>query len=179
MNRKQTKKQPSLPALPVALIIGDVAYTVRPTTDRLVFNGREVECIADSEDRQLVVRATCPYGELGYAVALLIDHETRHQGRRRKRGSGGDWIDQSLPMSDGGMLSRRVPRVHMPTVAQLGMVAFSSVSSEHGQIVAMTKQVCVLRMEDGRDEALTWCEVALECVVPDPAQVAPNAVAAA
>lgn len=63
----------------------------------------------------------------------------------------------------------RLPVNRIPVLARLGMVVGAGVGT--GRIVGMTEQVCIAREEDGNEVAMSWDEVDMRFVKPDPAQL--------
>jgi hypothetical protein len=73
----------------------------------------------------------------------------------------------------GDSISLTLPVTRIPSFARIGaVVEYNDPDSgfKFGSIIAMTPEICVARSEGG-DAALTWDEVLLGNVQPDPKQV--------
>jgi hypothetical protein len=138
-------------------------------------NGVEYGGIVDHFDRQIKYSDAFPehvqVDSVAYCVALAWESAVREGCAGKKNPStehAADQDGQDGPAGAGKRLhnSRRCPsdRRSGPVSlrrgrARLGMVVWIADIEERATIIGMTKQLCVMRRENGNEVALRWEEV--------------------
>lgn len=80
------------------------------------------------------------------------------------------FADVNVPTVDGSGLALRYPKDSAPAFARPGMVVFlTDCAADYGVIEHLTPDLCLVRLENGTVEPVTWGAVNLQNVKPDPA----------
>lgn len=95
--------------------------------------------------------------------------------KRNKRGSGWQNCGGYSNLMDWNV-EKRMPPLAPCAFAEPGMVVnlCNLTGGSYGVIVAMTGALCIVQQEDGQQHALSWTEVEISHVAPNPKFLVPE-----
>lgn len=86
----------------------------------------------------------------------------------RPRETPVDWKDHPYRMSDGHSSSKRMPENAMPGLVRPRMIVQTISRSEFAIVEAIVEKGAIVRYEDGAVEIVTWGDMSIDHVAPDP-----------